>query len=371
MFRENVKKPDRYPLECIYYYPTESCNLRCAHCWVAPGYAESCASPEYVAQNANNLSFDELKTVVDDALPLGLRGIKITGGEPFLHPRMIDYLRFFKSKGLSLSLETNGTLLDEERIKELKNLGCATSVSLDGATAEIHDRARGVAGSFDRTVRALEMMSRNGCCGEVIFSLHKDTLPGLTGIMELLDGLRGFSLKINILSVIGRGKQLSAAGGAVDIETILALNQRIEREYAKRYSNVEIYLHIPIAFTPIRKLFGDAACYCRICNIIGLLSDGRVSYCGIGRLENDLILGDVRREKLSEIWTKSPSLAEFRRKMPEELKGICGSCIHRDQCLGGCVAQTYALTKDLCGAHAFCETAHQKGLFPASRIINR
>lgn len=365
-----MKKQTVPPLRTIYFYPTESCNLKCAHCWVSPSFAEDTSAKSYADQNSANLLFDEIKEVVEDALPLGLDSIKLTGGEPFLHPRIMDYLRYFKKKGLSLILETNGTLLDEAIIVELKRLGCGTSVSLDGATPATHDRVRGVAGSFERVMRTLHLMEKHHYPCEVIFSLYKETLPELERIIGILDNMRGFTLKINPLCALGRGERLANTSLDLPVEDILELNRTIERDYSTRFKNVPIYLHIPVAFTPIRNIRDGRECWtCRILNIIGLLSDGRVSFCGIGRLEEDLILGNVRDKKLSAVWKDSEHLRELRQKMPRSLKGICGACLHKFQCLGSCVAQTYHQKKDLFGAFSFCETAYAKGLFPESRLV--
>lgn len=365
-----MKKQTHPPLRTIYFYPTESCNLKCKHCWVSPSFAEGPSAKAYADQNSANLSFDEIKEVVADALPLGLDSIKLTGGEPFLHPRIMDYLRYFRKKGLALILETNGTLLDEAIIVELKRLGCGTSVSLDGATPATHDRVRGVPGSFEKVLRALHLMQKHDYPCEVIFSLYRETRNELKQIIEILDARGGFRLKINPLCPIGRGERLAEASLALPIEEILELNRTIERDYTRRFKNVPIYLHLPVAFTPVKDILaGKGCCTCRILNIIGLLSDGRVSYCGIGRLEEELVMGNVRNEKLSAIWQDSKQLRELRKKMPRALKGVCGICIHKYQCLGSCVAQTYHQKKDLFGAFSFCEAAHVKGLFPESRLV--
>jgi SynChlorMet cassette radical SAM/SPASM protein ScmF len=365
-----MKKHIAPPLQTIYFYPTESCNLKCRHCWIAPPFAESSSAQAYAGQNRANLSFDEIKAVIEDALPLGLNSIKLTGGEPFLHPRVMDYLRYFKKKNLSLTIETNGTLLDEDIIVELKKMGCGTSISMDGASAATHDRVRGVPGSFDRVMRALQLMKKRDYRCEVIFTLFKETRAELIKIIEVLNELKGFTLKINPLSPMGRGEQLANASSGLPVEEILELHRAIEQDYSRRYRNVPIYLHIPAAFTPIKSILKGQGCTtCMIRNIIGLLSDGRVSYCGIGRLENDLVLGNVRDKKMSAIWKNSRQLREFRKKMPRSLKGICGACIHKNQCLGSCVAQTYHEKKDLFGAFSFCEAACDKGLFPESRLV--
>ena len=76
-FQSQNKTP--YPLHSIYFYPTESCNLRCVHCWIHPAHAGD--KMAYSAQNKENVSVDIMERVVRDALPLGLGHIKFTGLE--------------------------------------------------------------------------------------------------------------------------------------------------------------------------------------------------------------------------------------------------------------------------------------------------
>jgi molybdenum cofactor biosynthesis enzyme MoaA len=71
----------RYPLNQIYFYLTEGCNLRCRHCWVAPKYQSG--SNSYPA-----LDLDLFKSIIEQAKHLGLTGVKLSGGEPLLHPEI-------------------------------------------------------------------------------------------------------------------------------------------------------------------------------------------------------------------------------------------------------------------------------------------
>jgi len=104
---DNEKNIHAYPLNQIYFYLTEGCNLCCRHCWIAPKFQNG----ERVYQN---LSVDLFKSVIQQAKELGLAGIKLTGGEPLLHPEIKQILEFICQEGIKLTLETNGILLTLE-----------------------------------------------------------------------------------------------------------------------------------------------------------------------------------------------------------------------------------------------------------------
>ena len=70
---------DTPPLSRIYFYLTEGCNLACRHCWLAPGF-----DPD--GSRHAVLPVELFETAIREARPLGLARVKLTGGEPLLHP---------------------------------------------------------------------------------------------------------------------------------------------------------------------------------------------------------------------------------------------------------------------------------------------
>ena len=79
----------KYPLTNIYFYLTEGCNFSCRHCWIASGYGSQDTPPSV-------LNFDLFKKILQQAKPLGLSNVKLTGGEPLLHPAINEILEFIK-----------------------------------------------------------------------------------------------------------------------------------------------------------------------------------------------------------------------------------------------------------------------------------
>ena len=140
-------------LSTVYLYLTNHCNLNCRHCWINPAYT-----------NHNKQKGMELKLLVDileQCRELGMRSLKITGGEPLLYDSLMNFLEYLKLKknawNLFLNLETNGTMLDKKIAKALKESGIKyVSVSIDGDNPDTHDRIRGMKGSFQKAWRAVK-----------------------------------------------------------------------------------------------------------------------------------------------------------------------------------------------------------------------
>jgi MoaA/NifB/PqqE/SkfB family radical SAM enzyme len=137
MTSESPDTKPHYTLREIYFYLTGDCNLRCRHCWIQPHYLLADKSSSYL----DKALFAE---ILAQAKPLGLNGVKLTGGEPLFHPQITDLIDIVKKQGLRLVMETNGTLCSgkiAEKIASVRN--AFVSVSIDAADPEIHEWIRG------------------------------------------------------------------------------------------------------------------------------------------------------------------------------------------------------------------------------------
>ncbi|MFC9596032.1 radical SAM protein [Streptomyces sp. NPDC056944] len=141
--------PD-HPLEVLWDI-TYACPLRCSHC-----YSESGRRP------ARRLSGDDMLRAADAILALGTEGVCLAGGEPLLVPELFAVAERFTAAGVPVSLFTSGWTLDRASAGAVLDAFSAVSVSLDGATAAVHDRIRGRRGSFDRAVAALGLLTGDG-----------------------------------------------------------------------------------------------------------------------------------------------------------------------------------------------------------------
>jgi radical SAM protein with 4Fe4S-binding SPASM domain len=126
---------------------------------------------------------------------------------------------------------------------------------------------------------------------------------------------------------------------------------------------------VPIAFKPIRNLLYNDSGRCMILNILGILADGSVSICGIGVLIPELAFGHIAKSNLGSIWIDSPEIKAFRKAIPDKLEGVCGECLHRNSCLGTCVANNFHRAKRFTAPYFFCQDTDRIGIFPKTRKI--
>ena len=120
---------------CVNIDLTNRCNLQCLYCrWHSPLLKKSTSSD----QISTDFSFELFKILCEDLSRMGTSLITFIGtGEPLLHPRAFEFISFAKEKRFEVKLFTNGTLLDESRIKTLIDLRLDTlSVSLWAGSPE-------------------------------------------------------------------------------------------------------------------------------------------------------------------------------------------------------------------------------------------
>ncbi len=357
------------PLRSIYFYPTESCNLRCIHCWVKPDHAVDARS--YDLLNRNNIGVATMEKVVAQALDLGLVNIKLTGGEPFVSPEIFDFMDCFSKFDLSLTIETNGTLLTEEKIEKLKNYNIRLlSTSLDGSCAKIHERIRGVPGSFGKTVKAIAGLVKHGIFPQVIFCLQALNAHDLEATIKLADNLGVNSFEINPLALSGDINSADNGCRALTLEQLLAVGKQVEKIFPEKFPDIHVNLYLPPALKGIRSLAATNLSTCAIFSICGILANGDVSLCGIGRTRKHLVAGNVKQQSLADIWQNAEIFQLLRKKIPGDLEGVCGRCLFRFHCLGFCRADVLAKERPITAPLSMCQQAFEKGLFPETRILD-
>jgi hypothetical protein len=137
---------------------TLSCNDKCPFC------------PHAFAHQGRYLDLDSIRRVLDDAARLGIRGLTITGGgEPLMHPQVLDILRLIRAYPFSAGIITNAGRVNAELADELVATFNWIRVSLDAATEESFQRVRGRRGMAHRMERisllvdAKRRRQRNDC----------------------------------------------------------------------------------------------------------------------------------------------------------------------------------------------------------------
>jgi len=346
----------------IYFYLTVGCNLACRHCWLAPGFDAD-------GTNYPSLPVELFEAAIREAKPLGLSSVKLTGGEPLLHPQILQLLEIVRREGLRLTIETNGVLCTEAMAREIaKSPDRFVSVSIDGADAATHEWVRGVSGCFAQAKKAVINLATAGTPPQVIMTIMRCNADQVDAVVRMAAELGASSVKFNIVQPTARGERLHEKDEALSIAELIQLGRHVEMDLAQT-TKLQLFFDYPLAFHPLSRMAsGDGYDSCGILGILGVIPTGNYALCGIGEHIPELVFGQVGKDHLEAVWMENQVLQELREGMPERLGGVCRCCLMRHHCLGSCIAQNYYQAGSLWAPFWFCQQAEEAGLFPASRL---
>ena len=172
--------PDRRPGHRLWVYTNFHCNLSCDYCCVE---SSPRAAPRVV-------EVDEFERLVQAAVGAGVAELYVTGGEPFMLVDLDERLRV-AAAALPTTVLTNAMVWTGERRRRLEALprdGLTLQISLDSATAELHDRHRG-AGSFERALDGIRTAMDLGFRVRVAATLGADAGDAERDLVALFDEL--------------------------------------------------------------------------------------------------------------------------------------------------------------------------------------
>jgi MoaA/NifB/PqqE/SkfB family radical SAM enzyme len=163
-FKKRLKRGEHFP-PFLYISIINSCNLRCQGCWVKVD------GPRHMIDAAT------MRRVIGDAKRQGNSYFGILGGEPFMHPELLQILG--EHPDCYFQIFTNGQLITDEIARELRRLGNATPlISIEG-TAPVSDQRRGQLRVLDRTLVGLEHCRRHKLIVGVATSVCKTNIDDL------------------------------------------------------------------------------------------------------------------------------------------------------------------------------------------------
>jgi radical SAM protein len=188
---------DQSPLLVIWEV-TQACDLACVHC-------RASAQPE---RNADELTTEQGYRLLDEIRSFGEPLMVFTGGDPLKRPDLFDLVRYSVKIGLRTNVTPSATpLLTGEAIRKLKDSGISRmAISLDGPDAASHDDFRGIPGTFDRAMFALEEAQRIGLDTQLQTTVTRRNLARLPEIAEIARRVGTKMWSLFFLIVTGRAE---------------------------------------------------------------------------------------------------------------------------------------------------------------------
>lgn len=331
---------------------TRACDLACVHCRAA-------AQP---LRSRNELTTEEGYRLIDQIAELKPKVFVLTGGDPLKREDTYDLIRYARDKGLEPSLTPSATpLLTEEAVTKMKQHGLGRmAVSLDAANAESHDSFRGVPGSFDLTLRAIQAAGRENIPVQVNTTVTKRTVNQLPMMADMLVEMGITMWSVFFAVPTGRAKQADLIT-AEDVENLFGFlyetSKRVpysirttEAMHYRRYVMQQggamplgVQMHgVDRNGAPrAPKGVNEAKGFVFISHIGDVYPSGFLP----------LKAGNVKQQPLGDIYRTSKLFVDLRN--PDKLQGKCGRCDYRELC-GGSRARAWAMTGDVFGSDPLC-----------------
>ena len=346
----------------VIWETTQACDLACQHC----------RADAREHRDSGELSTEEAMRMMRDVRRFGRPLFVLTGGDPLKRPDVVELVQYGASIGLRMAMTPSGTpLMTPTVIHRLARAGLSRlAVSLDGSTACIHDRFRGVEGSYEWTWRMIRAARAIGLSTQIITTVARHNIDDFENLVSLMDGL-GISLwSVFFLVPTGRARPEDVASpdefehvfnrmydlsrtAPFDIKSTAAPQYRrviLQRQVAERRAGERDDAPLPMT-AGLGFSLADGVGRAKGVND----GDGFLFINHVGEIYPSGFLpvtaGNVRSDDLVDVYRDSPLFRNLRNR--DLLKGKCGVCEYRDVC-GGSRARAYALTGDYLEAEPFC-----------------
>ncbi len=337
----------RQVLRLLFWEATIKCNLACAHC-------RRLESNEAAVRD---ISIEQAKNLIEQLAELGkgqsvMPMLVFSGGEPLCRKDLFELIAYAGSLGIIPALATNGTLIDAATAEKIRDSGIArVAVSLDGATAEVHNKLRQLEGSFEKAIDGIGHLRDKKVPFQINVTLTKHNAEQLEDIYELAKSLGAVAVHIFMLVPVGCGQALA--------ETDMLSPQQYEQKLLEIYElDGRGELQIKVTCGPhyervirqkrltITNRRSSRGCLAGL-GVLFVGHQGDVFPCGYLPVN----CGNILKDKLSDIWYNNEDLARMRDS--DKLEGKCGICDYRQVC-GGCRARAYAATGNYMAEEPFC-----------------
>ena len=275
-----------------------------------------------------------------------------TGGEPLERSDFFDLLDHARSLELKTVVATCGYLIDESTIGRLQQAGVsALSLSIDGASAETHDKIRQAHGSFEAVLQAAQRARQAGLSFQVNTTLNRLNRSEVIAIANLTEQIGAACF--NPFVMVPKNRDLTVADQLLDpVEYETLLNELLT---IKLRSPVEMRVTCGPQLARIARTRAEerveATSGCLGGREFGFISrQGDVRACGF----LDLPAGNLVANGFDfrHIWEESQILRNLQDR--QQITGKCSLCDYLDFC-GGCRARAFLASDDYLGEDPLCQ----------------
>lgn len=341
------------------------CNLTCKHC-----YATS-ADRDFPGE----LNTREVFRVMDNLKSFSVPVLILSGGEPLMRPDIFEISHRANELGFYVGLSTNGTLITDDNIRDIVDVGYNyVGISIDGKR-ETHDRFRRKQGAFDEALRGIRLCRDAGIKVGLRFTLTQDNQQDLPALLQLMDDENVDKFYLSHLNYAGRGNKnrgddlhYRMTRSAMELLFKTCWNDVLtdrKREFVTGNNDADgVYLllwikkHLPEHTKQIETLLQRWGGNASGVNISNIDNTGQVHP---DTMWWDYTIGSVKQKLFSEIWldTSDPLMAGLKQKN-RPLEGRCADCQYRIICGGNSRTRAWQLSGNFWAEDPGCYLSNQE-----------
>lgn len=314
---------------------TKACNLNCIHC-----RASATSKP-----HPGELSTEEGFTLLEELKQNGTRLVILSGGEALCREDVFDLASHGTSRGLRMTLATNGSLVTRQVARKIGESGISrVSVSLDAVTPDVHDAFRGLPGAFEMAVAAIKTLISEGVPVQVNTTVAAANIIQMEHFPSFIRKIGAVAWHVFFLVPTGRGENVAPARireyqDMLDAFYVTSKNAQIECKATCAPQYYRMLLERD-GKSPTKGCLAGTG--------FGFVSaTGIVQPCGFLQIP----CGDIRKKSLVDIWNRSETLKLLRDE--DNLKGKCRTCRFKEVC-GGCRARAFEVLGDVMEKDPVC-----------------
>ena len=334
-----ARQSTKYRLEHIDIEVNHRCNLACRHC----------SARAAKKRQVNELDIRQILEILQDAIPLGLKKVGLTGGEPLYDVLKLKAVAEHCLKELSvpIHMHTNGTLVKEEHCRDGGVLTVFESVSVTflGGDTKTHEAMTKTPGSFDGSLKGAKVCAEFNLPLTCYFIPTSGTCPGFKELAESLHAIGVKRIRAMALAPSGRAR-------AIYGETAPPRDELTEFEEDLLDVRDRLGIHVEAGYCTrlsmprLEVLSGHDKCMSGI-NRLHINSKGDVFPCTAAGGVKELKLGNLVKNgtAIESIWRHSQLVKLIRQMHCGELPA-CGECARRPQCRSGCTVNACGTMSD-------------------------
>lgn len=319
---------DSTRLKEIYLEIGDRCLLNCRHC------SSEAGSNEYEFIDLYNLC-----SIVKQGKNLGANTLVISGGEPLLHPNLLDFVHYAKRNGFEVRMYSCGVIEEGNTLSSIPNntftdllqVGLNTIIFSLHGEEETHDNITGVKGSYKLVIESIQRAKLHGFNVEIHMVPMKINYKEILNVILIAEEL-GVE-KVSLLRLVPQGR--------ANHEDQLVMNQEEHQEFTKIVQSVNSRGSKIRIGAPYSCLFLNSQHNCSAGRDKVLIGpNGDVYPCEAFKTKLKGLTSNIFSKKLARIWKDDEMLNVIRSLDIEEIEN-CNKCQNLKRCFGGCHGQRF------------------------------